>query len=77
MDKYLLQNTHTSFVALTPDKGLNARKEEALKARLKSVQVGLSPEEVQEMIKRTEALAEYQNTPSTKEQAAGDPDVID
>ncbi|WP_427050348.1 insulinase family protein [Paenibacillus sp. TC-CSREp1] len=68
IEKYLLQNTHTSFVVLTPDKGLNARKEEALKARLKSVQAGLSPEEVQEMIKRTEALAEYQNTPSTKEQ---------
>ncbi|MBR2565690.1 MAG: insulinase family protein [Paenibacillus sp.] len=68
IEKYLLQNPHTSFVALTPDKGLNARKEEALKARLKSVQAGHSPEEVQEMIKRTEALAEYQNTPSTKEQ---------
>ncbi|WP_433745358.1 insulinase family protein [Paenibacillus amylolyticus] len=68
IEKYLLQNTHTSFVALTPDKGLNARKEEALKARLKTIQAGLSEEEVQTLIQKTEALAEYQNTPSTKEQ---------
>lgn len=68
IEKYLLQNTHTSFVALTPDKGLNSRKEEALKARLKTIQAGLSEEEVQTLIQKTEALAEYQNTPSTKEQ---------
>ncbi|UOK62080.1 insulinase family protein [Paenibacillus sp. OVF10] len=68
IEKYLLQNTHTSFVALTPDKGLNSRKEEALKERLKTIQAGLSKEEVQTLIQKTEALAEYQNTPSTKEQ---------
>ncbi|MEK3703683.1 insulinase family protein [Paenibacillus sp. FSL R7-0198] len=68
IEKYLLQNTHTSFVALTPDKGLNSRKEEALKERLKTIQAGLSEEEVQTLIQKTEALAEYQNTPSTKEQ---------
>ena len=63
-----MQNTHTSFVALTPDKGLNSRKEEALKERLKTIRAGLSEEEVQTLIQKTEALAEYQNTPSTKEQ---------
>lgn len=68
IEKYILQNTHTSFVALTPDKGLNSRKDEVLKARLKTIQAGLSEEEVQTLIQKTEALAEYQNTPSTKEQ---------
>lgn len=68
IEKYILQNTHTSFVALTPDKGLNSRKEEALKERLKTIQAGLSEEEVHTLIQKTEALAEYQNTPSTKEQ---------
>ncbi|CAH1208796.1 insulinase family protein [Paenibacillus sp. JJ-223] len=68
IQRYLLDNTHVSFVAVTPDKGLNLRKEEALKAKLKALQAGLSETEVQELVQRTQALADYQNAPSTKEQ---------
>ncbi|KQY87508.1 peptidase M16 [Paenibacillus sp. Root52] len=66
--QYLLQNTHTSFVAVTPDKGLSLRKEEALKSRLKSLQASLSTEEIEQLVQRTKELADYQNAPSTKEQ---------
>ncbi|MCM3171169.1 insulinase family protein [Paenibacillus sp. MER 99-2] len=68
IEQYLLQNTHTSFVAVTPDKGLSLRKEEALKSRLKSLQASLSKEEIEQLVQRTKELADYQNEPSTKEQ---------
>ncbi|WP_128102770.1 insulinase family protein [Paenibacillus sp. DCT19] len=68
IEQYLLQNTHTSFVAVTPDKGLSLRKEEALKSRLKSLQASLSKEEIEQLVQRTKELADYQNAPSTKEQ---------
>ncbi|WP_145045533.1 insulinase family protein [Paenibacillus xylanexedens] len=68
IQQYLLQNTHTSFVAVTPDKGLSLRKEEALKSRLKSLQASLSKEEIEQLVQRTKELADYQNAPSTKEQ---------
>lgn len=68
IQQYLLQNTHTSFVAVTPDKGLSLRKEEALKSRLKSLQASLSKEEIEQLVQRTKELADYQNEPSTKEQ---------
>ncbi|MDQ0168794.1 insulinase family protein [Paenibacillus tundrae] len=68
IQQYLLQNTHTSFVAVTPDKGLSLRKEEALKSRLKSLQASLSTEEIEQLVQRTKELADYQNAPSTKEQ---------
>ncbi|WP_416294979.1 insulinase family protein [Paenibacillus illinoisensis] len=68
IEQYLLQNTHTSFVAVTPDKGLNQRKEEALRTRLKSYQSSLNETEIAELVQKTKELADYQNEPSTKEQ---------
>ena len=55
IEQYLLQNTHTSFVAVTPDKGLNQRKEEALRTRLKSYQSSLNETEIAELVQNERA----------------------
>ncbi|MDF2907446.1 MAG: hypA [Herbinix sp.] len=66
--EYFLQNTHNSVVILKPKSGLNAEKEEALKKKLAAYKATLSGEELQRIIRETEELALFQETPSTKEE---------
>ncbi len=66
--EYFLQNTHTSVVILKPKSGLNAEKEELLKKKLAAYKATLTKEELQQIIRETEALAVFQETPSTKEE---------
>lgn len=66
--EYLLENTHNSVVILKPKKGLLAQKEEELKAKLAAYKATLSKEEIRRLVNDTIQLAEYQETPSTKEE---------
>ncbi|WP_339224218.1 insulinase family protein [Paenibacillus sp. FSL W7-1332] len=68
IEQYLLNNPHSSVVVLKPRRGLGQIQEEALKAKTRDYQQSLSDHEIQRLIERTEALKEYKNTPSTKEQ---------
>ncbi len=63
IQKYLLENTHGSVITLVPSRGLAARKEKALAGKLQNYLEGLSPEEREELVRRTKALEEYQEAP--------------
>lgn len=66
--KYLLENTHASIVNIVPVKGLNTKKDEEQKKRLKSYKESLSKEGIKELVDKTHALRKYQEEPSTKEE---------
>jgi Zn-dependent M16 (insulinase) family peptidase len=66
--EYLLENTHSSIVILKPKPGLSTEKDESLKQKLASYKATLSGEQIQNIIKETKALKEYQEIPSTKEE---------
>ena len=68
IQKYLLDNTHSSLVILKPKKGLNGEKEELLKQKLEAYKVSLSKEEIDALVEETKHLKEYQEMPSTKEE---------
>lgn len=67
IQKYLLDNNHSSVVCILPEKGLNAKTEEALARKLATYKESLSNAEIEQLISDTAALKEYQDEPSTKE----------
>ncbi|MCD7735568.1 MAG: insulinase family protein, partial [Lachnospiraceae bacterium] len=67
---YLLDNTHASLVILTPERGLTARTDAALREKLRAYKDSLSGEQVQELIAATKRLREFQETPSAPEDLA-------
>lgn len=64
---YLLDNTHTSFVGLVPKLNLNQEIEEKTKAGLKEYKESLSKEEIDEIVRKTKELKQYQEEPSKQE----------
>lgn len=64
---YLLDNPHRAVVLVLPKKGLAKEQEEALAAELAGIKAGWSPEECLARVHATRDLAEYQETPSPKE----------
>lgn len=68
VEKYLLNNAHSSVVVLNPVVNLTSIKENEIKARLKAYKDSLSEKEIDELIKNTRALKEYQKTKSTPEE---------
>ncbi|MCR5387842.1 MAG: insulinase family protein [Lachnospiraceae bacterium] len=66
-EKYLLNNTHIAYVILAPEKGLTAKRDEALKAKLSAYKESLSKEEIKDLIEKTKALKDYQEEPTPKE----------
>ncbi len=66
-EKYLLNNTHIAYVILAPEKGLTAKRDEALKAKLSAYKASLGKEEVKDLIEKTKALKAYQEEPTPKE----------
>lgn len=70
VQKYLLDNTHSSVVMILPEKGLNAKKEAELAEKLTAYKESLSEEEIEQLIADTRYLKEYQEEPSPKEDLA-------
>ena len=70
IQKYFLDNTHASVVIVEPERGLNAKMEAALEAKLKAYKESLSTEEIEALIEATNHLEEYQEEPSSKEDMA-------
>ena len=64
---YLLDNTHKSLVVIRPEKGLNAKVEEALARKLADYKAKLSPDEIEALIQETAHLKQYQEEPSSRE----------
>ncbi len=68
IEKYLIDNPHSSVVVLKPEKGLAAKKEKAVAEKLKKFKSTLSKEEILDIVEETRALKEYQTEPSTEEE---------
>lgn len=68
INRFLLHSDHVTHFMLSPKKGLNREKEEALAKKLASYKESLSEEEIEALVASTKHLQEYQETPSTKEE---------
>lgn len=68
IQKYLVDNSHISVVVVKPEKGLTAKNEARLAAKLSEYKKSLSEEEIAELVESTKHLKEYQATPSTQEE---------
>lgn len=66
--KYLVDNKHSSLVVLKPVTGLDEKKESELKAKLASYKASLSKDKIDELVKNTEELKNWQAAASTKEE---------
>ncbi len=67
IQKYLLDNTHRSFVTIEPKTGLTAQMEEREAKRLEQYFATLSEAQKEELIRQTAELKRYQEEPSPKE----------
>lgn len=68
IEKYLIDNPHSSVVLLKPEKGLTAKKEKAVAKKLAKYKASLSSDEIKKIIEDTKALKAYQEEPSTEEE---------
>lgn len=68
IEKYLLNNNHSSLVVLKPSPGLQEKKEAKLKEKLQHTKESLSNEQLDKLIKDTKELQKWQSTPNSKEQ---------
>ncbi len=73
IEDYLINNSHSAVVMITPKVGLTAKKEQELADKLQAYKESLSKEEIQKIIEDTKKLYEYGETPSTKEEIASIP----
>lgn len=60
--KYLLDNPHYTRIIMRPDPQLGAKETEAEKALLADIKTQLSPDQVQEIVRKAAQLAEFQKT---------------
>lgn len=70
VQKYLVDNKHSSIVVLKPSKGLEEKKEAELKNKLEKYKSSLSKDKVNEIIKESKELKKWQETPNSKEAIA-------
>ena len=68
--KYLLENSHGADVVLRPRRGLAARKEAEEAEKLAAYKASLGREELEELVRQTKALKEYQESEETPEALA-------
>ncbi|MCY6369335.1 insulinase family protein [Clostridium ganghwense] len=67
IQKYLIDNKHSSLVVLKPVPGLEKKKEAELKAKLAKIKASLSKEDINKLVKETKELKAWQETPNSKE----------
>lgn len=67
IDKYILNNNHSSLIMLKPEKGLEEKKEKDLKEHLKEFKDGLNEEELNKIVLDTVHLKERQKSEDKKE----------
>lgn len=68
LKKYILENTHKTYVMLIPKKGLNAKLEKESADKLAEYRASLSEETIRSMVEEVKHLKEYQSAPSTREE---------
>ena len=67
IEKYLLNNTHSTVVIVKPEKGLTAKMEQEVSNKLKVFREGLTEENVKEIIGATHRLEKYQDEDTPEE----------
>ena len=65
--EYLLDNKHASTVSLLPVKGLTAKKDKELEAKMRSLKEGMNADEVKRLYEDTKALHAYQEEEDSEE----------
>lgn len=70
IEKYLIGNQHKSIVVVSPKEGLTAKNEKELADRLAAYKVGLSREEIRQIVAETKALHEFQEAEDAPENLA-------
>lgn len=65
--RYMIENNHKTILRVVPKEGLTAKKDEELKTKLAGIKASLGKEELSDVVKSTEALKEYQQTPDNDE----------
>ncbi len=60
-EKYLLNNTHRTVVVLEPECGLTEKKDEELRQKLEAYKNSLSKDEINDIVRETKELKEYQD----------------
>ena len=70
IQKWLLDNTHGTILTLVPKRGLAAKREKALEEKLEKYRSSLSAEELEELVRKTEALVAYQESEEKPEDLA-------
>ena len=68
VEKYILENNHSSFIVLKPKKGLTSIQEKQTNEKLKNFKESLTSEEIKDLIVKTKELEEYKEIPSLKEE---------
>ena len=68
VEKYILENNHSSFIVLKPKKGLTSIQEKQTNEKLKNFKESLTSEEIGDLIVKTKELEEYKEIPSLKEE---------
>lgn len=67
ISRYILNNPHGAVVIVKPEKGRTARLDAELNERLQEYKAGLTPAEIEDLVKKTAALEAYQSEPEKEE----------
>ncbi|MBZ9637285.1 insulinase family protein [Clostridium sp. FP1] len=67
IEKYLINNTHSSMVILNGKKGLAEQKSKAVEEKLARYKASISDSEIEKIVQETKALKERQMTPDAVE----------
>lgn len=67
IEKYLLNNKHSSLVILKPSPGLEESKNTELKKKLEDYKKSLSPKEIENLVTQTNEFKKWQETPDSEE----------
>lgn len=70
LEKYYINNSHKSVVAIVGDKNISSQKANSLRKRLDELKSNMTPLEVENLVEETKNLKVYQQTPSTKQELA-------
>lgn len=68
--RYLLENNHGAIVTVKPEKGRSVRIDRELEEKLRHFKESLGKEAIEELVKKTKALEQYQSEPSDEEAQA-------
>lgn len=66
--RYLLDNPHTSFLTVVPERGKAARAEEETRKKLSALKASMTEDQIRDLIDKTKKLRVFQETPSSQEE---------